>query len=98
MLLPLKPGELQRLIPAVASGPQFSFCSGGPQLVLQRLLVSTLGGVIPLLISQGGLWLPLEQPLARDWFNDAALFPVGTDPPSRQSQFPAAQISSSGFI
>ena len=64
MLLPLKPGELQRLIPAVASGPQFSFCSGGPQLVLQRLLVSTLGGVIPLLISQGGfgsrwssLWL-----------------------------------------
>jgi len=64
MLLPLKPGELQRLIPAVASGPQFSFCSGGPQLVLQRVLVSTLGGVIPLLISQGGfgsrwssLWL-----------------------------------------
>ena len=64
MLLPLKPGELQRLIPAVASGPQFSFCSGGPQLVLQRVLVSTLGGVIPRLISQGGfgsrwssLWL-----------------------------------------
>ena len=64
MLLPLKPGELQRLIPAVASGPQFSFCSGGPQLVLQRVLISTLGGLIPLLIAQGGfgsrwsnLWL-----------------------------------------
>jgi hypothetical protein len=64
MLLPLKPGELQRLIPAVASGPQFSFCSGSPQLVLQRVLISTLGGLIPLLVAQGGfgsrwsnLWL-----------------------------------------
>ena len=54
MLLPLKPGELQRLIPAVASGPQFSHCSGSPQQVLQRLLISSIGGVIPLLLSQGG--------------------------------------------
>ena len=55
MLLPLKPGELQRLIPAVASGPQFSHCSGSPQQLLQRLLISSLGGVIPLLLSQGGM-------------------------------------------
>ena len=54
MLLPLKPGELQRLIPAVASGPQFSYCSGSPQPLLQRLLISSIGGVIPLLLSQGG--------------------------------------------
>lgn len=64
MFLPLKPGELQRLIPAVASGPQFSFCWGNPQRALQRILISSLGGVIPLLISQSGfgsrwsgLWL-----------------------------------------
>ena len=54
MLLPLKPGELQRLIPAVASGPQFNKCSGTPQQLLQRLLVSSIGGVIPLLLAQGG--------------------------------------------
>ena len=54
MLLPLKPGELQRLIPAVASGPQFNKCSGSPQQLLQRLLISSVGGVIPLLIAQGG--------------------------------------------
>ncbi|MFZ4803719.1 MAG: hypothetical protein ACOYLI_03540 [Synechococcus lacustris] len=64
MFLPLKPGELQRLIPAVASGPQFSFCWGNPQRALQRILISSLGGVIPLLISGSafgsrwsGIWL-----------------------------------------
>jgi hypothetical protein len=64
MLIPLKPGELQRLIPAVASGPQFSFCSGNPQKVLQRVLISVIGGVISLLIAQsqfsyryGSVWL-----------------------------------------
>jgi hypothetical protein len=54
MLIPLKPGELQRLIPAVASGPQFNFFSGNPQQLFFRLMISALGGVIPLLIAQGG--------------------------------------------
>jgi hypothetical protein len=64
MLIPLKPGELQRLIPAVATGPQFSFCSGNPQKILQRVLISVIGGVISLLIAQsqfsyrfGSVWL-----------------------------------------
>lgn len=52
MLIPLRPGELSRLIPAVATGPQFNVCSGTPQKLLQRLFVSTIGGVITLLISQ----------------------------------------------
>ena len=52
MLIPLKPGELQRLIPAVATGPQFQACSGDPRKLLQRLLISVIGGVITLLISQ----------------------------------------------
>jgi hypothetical protein len=52
MLIPLKPGELSRLIPAVATGPQFNACSGNPQKLLQRVLISVIGGVITLLISQ----------------------------------------------
>jgi hypothetical protein len=52
MLIPLKSGELQRLIPAVATGPQFQACSGDPRKLLQRVLISVIGGVITLLISQ----------------------------------------------
>ena len=58
MLLPLKPGELQRLIPAVASGPQFSYCSGSPQQLLQRLLISSIGGVT---VSYTHLTLPTNR-------------------------------------
>jgi hypothetical protein len=52
MLIPLRPGELPRLIPAVATGPQFNASSGSPQKLLQRLFISVIGGVITLLISQ----------------------------------------------
>ncbi len=52
MLIPLKTGELPRLIPAVATGPQFNACSGTPRKLLQRLFISVIGGVISLLISQ----------------------------------------------
>jgi hypothetical protein len=52
MLIPLKPGELSRLIPAVATGPQFQACSGDPRKLLQRVLISVIGGVLTLLISQ----------------------------------------------
>jgi len=64
MLIPLRPGELQRLIPAVATGNQFRVCLGKPQEVLQRLMIAAIGGVITLLISQsqmssrwGPFWL-----------------------------------------
>lgn len=52
MLIPLRPGELERLIPAVATGPQFNACSGNPRKLLQRVLISVISGVICLLISQ----------------------------------------------
>ena len=52
MLLPLRPGELLRLIPAVATGPQFNACTCNPRKVLQRVLISVIGAVIALLISQ----------------------------------------------
>jgi hypothetical protein len=52
MLIPLRPGELQRLIPAVATGPQFNACCSDPRTLLQRVLVSVIGGVLLLLVSQ----------------------------------------------
>ena len=64
MLIPLRPGELQRLIPAVATGTQFSAALGDPRKILQRILIAAIGGVITLLISQsqfsnrwGSIWL-----------------------------------------
>ena len=64
MLVPLRPGELQRLIPAVATGSQFRAALGSPREILQRVMVAAIGGVITLLISQsqmasrwGPFWL-----------------------------------------
>ncbi|MEB3195240.1 MAG: hypothetical protein VKO19_08990 [Cyanobacteriota bacterium] len=52
MLIPVTTSEQARLIPAVATGPQFNACSGDPTKLLQRLLVSLIGGVLLLLVSQ----------------------------------------------
>jgi len=52
MLIPVTSSELARLIPAVATGPQFNACSGDPRKLLQRLLISLIGGVLLLLVSQ----------------------------------------------
>ncbi len=64
MLIPLRSGELQRLIPAVATGNQFRFSLGSPREILQRVMIAAIGGVITLLISQsqmtsrwGPFWL-----------------------------------------
>ena len=64
MLIPLRPGELHRLIPAVATGNQFRVSLGSPREILQRVMVAAIGGVITLLISQsqmtsrwGPFWL-----------------------------------------
>ena len=61
MLIPLRPGVLQRLIPAVATGNQFRACLGSPREILQRVMIAAIGGVITLLISQsqmGTRWGP----------------------------------------
>mgnify|MGYP001261177037 CR=1 FL=1 len=52
MIIPLRNGELQKLIPAVATSTQFGSALGSPRKVLQRIIISSLGGVITLLISQ----------------------------------------------
>ena len=64
MLVPLRPGELQRLIPAVATSNQFAAALGNPRKILQRVMIAAIGGVITLLISQsqlasrwGAVWL-----------------------------------------
>ena len=64
MLIPLRPGELQRLIPAVATGMQFFHAFGDLRNALRRLLIAAIGGTVALLISQsqmdsrwGPLWL-----------------------------------------
>ena len=64
MLIPLRTGELNKLVPAVATGNQFSAALGNPRKILQRVLISSIGGVITLLISQNqvasqfySLWL-----------------------------------------
>ncbi len=52
MLIPLRPADLDKLIPAVATGNQFRSALGNPRKILQRVLISSIGGVITLLISQ----------------------------------------------
>tara|TARA_B100000700_G_scaffold317516_1_gene409022 strand:+ start:918 stop:1565 length:648 start_codon:yes stop_codon:yes gene_type:complete len=66
MLLPIKQNEINKLIPLVATGDQFNAALGNPQKIFQRIMISAIGGVITLLISQSqitsqfySLWLVL---------------------------------------
>tara|TARA_Y100001968_G_scaffold301743_1_gene314343 strand:- start:168 stop:815 length:648 start_codon:yes stop_codon:yes gene_type:complete len=66
MLLPINPNVINKLIPVVATGNQFNSALGNPQKIFQRVMVSSIGGVITLLISQSqvtsqfySLWLIL---------------------------------------
>jgi len=66
MLIPIKSNIISRLIPAVGTGSQFKYASGDPGKILQRLIISSIGGIINFLISisQTGnqtynLWLVL---------------------------------------
>ena len=66
MLIPLKLNQISRLIPAVGTGGQFRYALGDPSKILQRLIISSIGGVLNLLlfISQSStqtenLWLLL---------------------------------------
>ena len=52
MLFPIKNNEINKLIPSVATGKQFNSALGNPQKIFQRILISAIGGVITLLISQ----------------------------------------------
>ena len=66
MLIPIKQNQITRLIPTVGTGSQFKYALGDPRKILQRLIISSIGGVLNLLlfISQSSsqtenLWLIL---------------------------------------
>ncbi len=66
MLIPIKQNQITKLIPSVGTGSQFRYALGDPRKVLQRLIISSIGGVLNLLlfISQSStqtenLWLLL---------------------------------------
>ena len=51
MLIPIKLNQVSRLIPSVGTGRQFQFALGDPRKILQRLIISSIGGIINFLIS-----------------------------------------------
>ena len=51
MLIPIKLNQISRLIPSVGTGGQFKYTLGDPRKILQRIIISSLGGIINLLIS-----------------------------------------------
>ena len=51
MLIPVKLSQIARLIPAVGTGGQFKYALGDPRKILQRLIISSIGGIISFLIS-----------------------------------------------
>ena len=66
MLIPIKQNQISKLIPSVGTGSQFKYALGDPRKILQRLIISSIGGVLNLLlfISQSStqtenLWLIL---------------------------------------
>ena len=51
MLIPIKLNQISRLIPSVGTGGQFKYALGDPRKILQRLIISSIGGIINFLIS-----------------------------------------------
>ena len=51
MLIPLRLNQISKLIPAVGTGSQFKYALGNPRKILQRLIISSIGGIINFLIS-----------------------------------------------
>jgi len=51
MLVPIKINQISRLIPSVGTGGQFKYALGDPRKILQRIIISSLGGIINFLIS-----------------------------------------------
>ena len=54
MLIPINSNQISKLIPAVGTGSQFKYALGNPRKILQRVIVSSIGGFISLIISSTG--------------------------------------------
>ena len=50
MLIPIKQNQITRLIPSVATAGQFKYAFAEPRKILQRLIISSIGGVLNLLL------------------------------------------------
>ena len=50
MLIPIKNNQVTKLIPSVATGGQFKYSLGNPRKILQRLIISSIGAAITLVI------------------------------------------------
>ena len=64
MLIPINLNQISKLIPAVGTGGQFKYALGNPRKILQRVIISFIGGFISLVIASSGnqtnnLWLLL---------------------------------------
>tara|TARA_B100000941_G_scaffold287003_2_gene261461 strand:- start:539 stop:1183 length:645 start_codon:yes stop_codon:yes gene_type:complete len=51
MLIPIKLNQISKLIPSVGTGGQFKYALGDPRKILQRIIISSIGGIITFLIS-----------------------------------------------
>ena len=51
MLIPISVNQVSKIVPSVATGGQFKYALGDPRKILQRLIISSIGGVITFLIS-----------------------------------------------
>ena len=50
MLIPIKINQVTKLIPSVATGGQFKYSLGNPRKILQRVIISSIGASISLVI------------------------------------------------
>tara|TARA_Y100000589_G_scaffold284851_1_gene284004 strand:+ start:375 stop:1025 length:651 start_codon:yes stop_codon:yes gene_type:complete len=50
MLIPINTNQVSKLIPSVATGGQFKYSLGNPRKILQRLIISSIGAAITLVI------------------------------------------------
>ena len=50
MLIPIKNNQVTKLIPSVATGGQFRYSLGNPRKILQRVIISSIGAAITLVI------------------------------------------------
>ena len=50
MLVPIKSNQVAKLIPSVATGGQFKYSLGNPRKILQRVIISSIGAAITLVI------------------------------------------------
>ena len=51
MLIPITLKQVSKIVPSVATAGQFKYALGDPRKILQRIIISSLGGVITFLIS-----------------------------------------------